>query len=181
MSLFKNRRDMPITRRSFLTTASMLAAGNVLGFRPFGMLNALAGTSSNYKALVRVFMFGGNDANNMLIPNDSAGYNNYASIRGALALPQNSLLPLGTGGQFALHPSMSEVQVLLTIRTQPCLPMWVRCLPRRPKLLTRRQASRCRAISSPILTSNPNGRTKCRTPVEHRAGLGVLPSCCNRS
>jgi uncharacterized protein (DUF1501 family) len=103
---------MPVTRRSFLTTASMLAAGNALGLRPFGMLNALAETSSNYKALVCIFMFGGNDANNMLIPNDTAGYNNYASIRGALALPQNSLLPLGTGGAFALHPSMPEVQAL---------------------------------------------------------------------
>jgi uncharacterized protein (DUF1501 family) len=103
---------MPVTRRSFLTTASMLAAGNALGLRPFGMLNALAETSSNYKALVCIFMFGGNDANNMLIPNDTAGYNNYAGIRGALALPQSSLLPLGTGGAFALHPSMPEVQAL---------------------------------------------------------------------
>jgi uncharacterized protein (DUF1501 family) len=112
---------MPTTRRSFLTTASLLAAGNVLGFRPFGMLNALAATSSSYKALVCVFMFGGNDANNMLIPNDSTGYNNYASIRGALALPQNSLLPLGTGGAFALHPSMPEVQALFNSKNAALL------------------------------------------------------------
>ena len=43
---------MPTTRRSFLTTASLLAAGNVLGFRPFGMLNALAATSGTFTMLL---------------------------------------------------------------------------------------------------------------------------------
>ena len=67
---------MSHSRRSFLTNASLLAAGNLLGFRPFGMLNALAQTTSDYKALVCVFLFGGNDSNNMLIPFDTNGYNN---------------------------------------------------------------------------------------------------------
>jgi uncharacterized protein (DUF1501 family) len=100
------------SRRSFLTTASMAAAGSALGFRPFGMLNALAQTTSDYKALVCIFMFGGNDANNMLIPFDTAGYGNYSSIRGPLALPQNTLLQLAPQPNFALHPSMPEVQSL---------------------------------------------------------------------
>jgi uncharacterized protein (DUF1501 family) len=103
---------MGANRRSFLTNASLLAAGNLLGFRPFGMLNALAQTTQDYKALVCIFLFGGNDANNMLIPFDTTGYNNYASIRGALALPQNTLLPLTPAPNFALHPSMPEVQAL---------------------------------------------------------------------
>lgn len=100
------------SRRSFLANASMLAAGNALGFRPFGMLNALAQTSSDYKALVCLFMLGGNDGNNMLIPFDSAGYQNYAAIRGPLALPQNTLLQLAPQPNFALHPSLPEVQSL---------------------------------------------------------------------
>jgi uncharacterized protein (DUF1501 family) len=100
------------SRRSFLTNASLLAAGNLLGFRPFGMLNALAQTAADYKALVCIFMFGGNDANNMLIPFDTNGYMNYASIRGPLALAQNTLLPLGQQATFALHPSMPEIQAL---------------------------------------------------------------------
>jgi uncharacterized protein (DUF1501 family) len=100
------------SRRSFLATTSMVAAGNALGFRPFGMLNALAQTSSNYKALVCIFMFGGNDANNMLIPFDTNGYAKYSSVRGALALPQNTLLQLTPQPSFALHPSMPEVQSL---------------------------------------------------------------------
>jgi uncharacterized protein (DUF1501 family) len=100
------------SRRSFLTTASIAAAGSALGFRPFGMLNALAQTSSDYKALVCIFMFGGNDANNMLIPFDTAGYGNYSSVRGPLALPQSTLLQLAPQPSFALHPSMPEVQSL---------------------------------------------------------------------
>ena len=103
---------MQSSRRSFLTSASLAAAGNALGFRPFGMLNALAQTTSDYKALVCVFMFGGNDANNMLIPFDATGYGNYSSARGPLALPQNQLLQLGPQPNFALHPSMPEVQSL---------------------------------------------------------------------
>ena len=103
---------MSHSRRSFLTNASLLAAGNLLGFRPFGMLNALAQTTSDYKALVCIFLFGGNDANNMLIPFDTNGYSNYATIRGPLALAQNTLLPLTPQPNFALHPSLPEVQSL---------------------------------------------------------------------
>jgi uncharacterized protein (DUF1501 family) len=100
------------SRRSFLATASMAAAGNALGFQPFGMLNALAQTTTDYKALVCIFMFGGNDANNMLIPFDTKGYQNYSTVRGGLALPQNTLLQLAPQPNFALHPSMPEVQLL---------------------------------------------------------------------
>ena len=100
------------SRRSFLTAASMAAAGNAMGFKPFGLLNSLAQTTSDYKALVCIFMFGGNDANNMLIPFDTAGYQQYSSVRGNLALPQNQLLQLGAQPQFALHPSLPDVQAL---------------------------------------------------------------------
>jgi uncharacterized protein (DUF1501 family) len=100
------------SRRSFLTAASMVAAGNALGFQPFGMLNALAQTSSDYKALVCVFLYGGNDSNNTLIPFDSTGYANYAKLRGPLALPQSSLLQLSSQPGFALHPSLPDIQNL---------------------------------------------------------------------
>ena len=72
----------------------------------------MAATAAGYKALVCVFLFGGNDANNMLIPFDTAGYNAYSSIRGPLALAQNTLLPLTPLPNFALHPSLPEVQAL---------------------------------------------------------------------
>jgi uncharacterized protein (DUF1501 family) len=104
---------MRTTRRTFINCASLAAAGNLLGLRPFGALNALAqSSSSDYKALVCVFLFGGNDANNTLIPFDTTGYGNYSSIRGDLALAQSTLLPLTPAPNFALHPNLPDVQTL---------------------------------------------------------------------
>lgn len=104
---------MRMQRRGFISYASLAAAGHLAGLRPFAGLNALAqSSSSDYKALVCVFLFGGNDANNMLIPFDTQGYNNYASIRANLALAQNTLLPLTPLPNFALHPSLPDVQTL---------------------------------------------------------------------
>src|ERR1700712_23946 len=103
---------MRANRRSFIKYASLAAAGNLAGLRPFGTLNALANTTPDYKALVCIFLFGGNDANNMVIPFDAAGYNSYSTIRGPLALAQNTLLPLSPLPNFALHPNLGEVQGL---------------------------------------------------------------------
>ncbi len=103
---------MSANRRSFIKYASLAAAGNLAGLRPFGALNSLAQTTSQYKALVCIFLFGGNDANNMVVPFDAAGYNSYSSIRGPLALAQNTLLPLTPLPNFALHPNLPEVQAL---------------------------------------------------------------------
>ena len=97
-------------RRSFIKYASLAATGNLLGLRPFGSLAALAQTSPGYKALVCIFLYGGNDANNMLIPAASADYANYASLRGALAIPQGSLLPLNGQASLALNPNMPNLQ-----------------------------------------------------------------------
>src|ERR1017187_8467283 len=107
---------MRANRRSFIKYASLAAAGNALGLRPFGALNALAQNSPGYKALVCVFLFGGNDANNTLIPFDTNGYANYSSIRGGLALAQNSLLPLTPTPNFALNPNLPEIQTLFNNR-----------------------------------------------------------------
>jgi uncharacterized protein (DUF1501 family) len=103
---------MRTNRRSFITYASLAAAGNALGLRPFGALNALAQTTSDYKALVCVFLFGGNDANNTLVPFDTTGYATYSSIRGPLALAQNTLLPLTPTPNFAINPNLPDVQTL---------------------------------------------------------------------
>ena len=59
-----------------------------------------------------VFLFGGNDANNTLIPFDTTGYGQYSSLRGDLALAQNTLLPLTPAPNFALHPSLPDIQTL---------------------------------------------------------------------
>jgi uncharacterized protein (DUF1501 family) len=103
---------MRTNRRSFIRYASLAAAGNALGLRPFGALNALAQSGSGYKALVCIFLFGGNDANNTLIPFDTTGYGKYSALRGGLALAQNMLLPLTGAPNFALNPNLPEIQTL---------------------------------------------------------------------
>ncbi len=104
---------MSVNRRSFIKYASLAAAGNAAAIRPFGALNALAQGTSPYKALVCVFLYGGNDANNTIIPFDTAGYTNYANIRGPLAIPQNQLLQLSVMPNFALNPNMTDIQTLI--------------------------------------------------------------------
>ena len=57
---------------------------------PLSELAYGAGPFNDYRALVCVFMYGGNDAHNMIVPLD-ARYATYAANRGPLALPQASL------------------------------------------------------------------------------------------
>jgi uncharacterized protein (DUF1501 family) len=110
---------MSLNRRSFIRYASLAAAGNAAGLHPFGALNGLAQSSPGYKALVCIFMYGGNDSNNTLVPfdtsaNGSNGYTNYANIRGPLALPASSLLTLGAqaNGNYGLHPNLPDLPAL---------------------------------------------------------------------
>jgi len=102
---------MSIDRRSFVRYASLAAAGHFAGLRPFGALNGLAATTTDYKALVCIFLFGGNDSNNMVIPFDSR-YSQYQTIRGPLALDKSSLLQLGPAPTYALHPSLPDIRTL---------------------------------------------------------------------
>jgi uncharacterized protein (DUF1501 family) len=116
---------MSPSRRDFLRQSgcALTAAALLSSIERFGMINALAQSSitdysalTDYKALVCVFLNGGNDGNNMVIPYD--GYSAYSSVRAAstLAVPQASLLqisPIGTGGvKYGLHPNMPEMQSL---------------------------------------------------------------------
>lgn len=103
------------SRRDFMRLAccSAATASLVAGLSKFGLVSALAQGTTDYKALVCIFLFGGNDANNMIVPLDS-NYANYQTIRANLALPQASLLPLqvGSASNFGLHPNLSELQGL---------------------------------------------------------------------
>ncbi|MCP4982756.1 MAG: DUF1501 domain-containing protein [Gammaproteobacteria bacterium] len=77
---------------------------------------ALAATGGEYRALVCVFLLGGNDSFNMVVPRSTAEYNEYAAARQNLAITQTDLLPLnpllGDGADYGLHPSMPEIQTL---------------------------------------------------------------------
>lgn len=108
---------MTTNRRKFLL--GMGALGTVSSLDYFGALNALAQTAnSDYKALVCVFLYGGNDGNNTIIPVDGR-YADYAKIRTAndigLAKPAGAqLLNPADGGaaQFGLHPALAQLAPL---------------------------------------------------------------------
>ena len=103
------------TRRTFLRRAGALTT--VAGFSRFGLMNALAQNASDYKALVCIFMLGGNDSHNMLVPQSPAAYNSYLQIRGSLALPDGNakLLPVSSasdGTPYALNDGLTSIQPL---------------------------------------------------------------------
>ncbi len=109
------------SRRNFLQlgmkAASALGAAGAMG--KFGAMNALA-YGPDYKALVCIFLYGGNDGHNTVVPITMTGqsYANYASARGAVALPQASLLPFGTSKNetFGLHPKLAEIHNLYQLK-----------------------------------------------------------------
>jgi uncharacterized protein (DUF1501 family) len=106
-------------RRRFLRNAAALsAAGLARGLVPMASLGALAqSSSSDYKALVCVFLYGGVDGNNLVVPQDAA-YSQYAAVRPAssnVALTQAELLPIqpaGSASAYGLHPELSEIHPL---------------------------------------------------------------------
>src|SRR5258708_9450729 len=112
------------SRRHFLTLGAraLAAIGAASLAGRLSQVSGLAQTScpSDYKALVCVFLFGGNDGNNMVIPistlksNAANSYANYAAVRAGLALPQASLNSINTskGDEYALHPSLVELATL---------------------------------------------------------------------
>jgi uncharacterized protein (DUF1501 family) len=113
--------ESDLTRRRFIGRAcsAVGATGMLSALAQLRMIGALAADSApaDYKALVCLFLYGGNDSNNLLIPTDNANYQLYATDRSVLALPQAGLLPISPktysdGRTWGLHPSLVEVQQL---------------------------------------------------------------------
>ncbi len=106
---------MAHTRRNFMKIGcrSVAALGAAGAFGRFGAMNLMA-QSSEYRALVCIFLFGGNDGNNTIVPLSSSGYQQYSTIRGELSIAQSQLLPVTAGGgaAYGLHPAMPEIQQL---------------------------------------------------------------------
>ncbi len=108
------------TRRNFLRYTACSAVGTaslldtIINLRS---VNAAAIPGDDYKALVCVFLYGGNDAANMLVPTDSTAYQHYAAGRGPLTLDSSALIQLNDQGPnnglgLALHPAMSGLASL---------------------------------------------------------------------
>ena len=120
-----------ISRREFIRRAACAAVGTVAmttAIQNLRLMNAAVAQSniSDYKALVCLFLNGGNDSNNLIVPTLTSEYGNYAAIRTpVLALPQGALLNLqvpGTannyvdpaGHSYGLHPACPELQTLFS-------------------------------------------------------------------
>lgn len=107
------------SRRHFLKklalgvgSASVLATQTKLQL----MQSAMAMSSdysdlNDHKSLVCVFLYGGNDSFNTVIPYEQNAYNQYQDVRSRIALERDTLLPL-KGDEYALHPSMPDLQAL---------------------------------------------------------------------
>jgi uncharacterized protein (DUF1501 family) len=122
MSTIDQDRDRLLrTRREFFRTAGCAALGSLAistTIRDFRLINsALAqggGGSSfpDYKALVCIFLSGGNDSNNLIVPRGT-GHANYAAIRQNLTIPESALVPVDPlnddGNDYGFHPSCPEL------------------------------------------------------------------------
>lgn len=119
------------TRRAFLRRSGQLALSGTalpLALNLAAMGEAAAFNASDYKALVCVFLYGGNDYANTVVAYDDTSYNAYSSIRGGgagqaaggIALAKAALTPtllnpglaLPGGLQYALHPAMTGLASL---------------------------------------------------------------------
>ena len=109
---------MDVTRRELIRRiglggCAMFGAGAI----PMLRNGAWAASGSDYKALVCVFLDGGNDGNNLIVPLDATGYANYQTARQGLALDRASLLPVSAGTAqtpYGLHPGVPELKSLFT-------------------------------------------------------------------
>lgn len=107
------------SRRRFLHDSASLglaaAAPFVLNLADIG--EAAAATASDYKALVCVFLFGGNDYANTLVPYDATNHALYTGFRSAVALQRAELVAtaltpatqLSGGAQYALAPTLAPL------------------------------------------------------------------------
>jgi len=106
------------TRRTFLKDFGTAALGSLAvssTLRDFRLINSALAQGNgpfafpDYKALICVFMSGGNDSNNLIVPRNPAQHANYASIRQNLTIPVENLLPINPlnndGNEYGFHPS----------------------------------------------------------------------------
>ncbi len=91
-------------QRSGASLAAALGVGSVGNL----LLGTHVARAAEYKALVCVFLYGGNDGMNTIVPSDLAHHNQYAGVRGGLAIARTSLIPL-PGTSHGLHPALGAL------------------------------------------------------------------------
>ncbi|MEE9346354.1 MAG: DUF1501 domain-containing protein [Methylococcales bacterium] len=106
-------------RRSFIQNLALLTGGSAL-LSSYGNLQLIQSAFSapigytgltDNKSLVCIFLLGGNDSLNTLIPYTNADYQKYANVRQNLAIAHQQLLPVN-GNQYGFHPSLPGLRTL---------------------------------------------------------------------
>ncbi|MFT5501142.1 MAG: hypothetical protein ACI88G_001275 [Woeseiaceae bacterium] len=112
MKKFNRREFLAKSAAAATATAAMIQAPGVAYSQGMG----ISAPFPDYKALVCVFLHGGNDSFNMLVPRSNAEYNVYAASRQNMAVAQQDLLAINPltadGSDYGLHPTMSGLQGL---------------------------------------------------------------------
>lgn len=108
-----NRRD--------LLKKSLCLAASTAGFGALSSRFSLAHAATmyskaqrsllgnDYRALVCVFLYGGNDSFNFIVPRDASAHATYAATRGSIAVPRSELValnPTASGAAYGLHPGV---------------------------------------------------------------------------
>jgi uncharacterized protein (DUF1501 family) len=107
---------MDPTRRKFLLKSGGLTAAALAGNLGFG-IEGVSAQASTYKAIVCVFLFGGNDSNNMVIPYTDYGLEYTKRNATNVAISQANLVQISApshGKAFGLHPSLAPLQGIYT-------------------------------------------------------------------
>jgi uncharacterized protein (DUF1501 family) len=124
--MIKNCNQLELSRRTFLKRTSSLALASSLASNSLGLTGVLGASralaaSNDYRALVFVFLNGGNDSFNMIVPmGDSQLRTNYSTNRGVIALAEGELNPLNlqsaaevygdtASSDFGMHPDCSSL------------------------------------------------------------------------
>lgn len=112
------------SRRRFLRSMLSLAGGTAVPFtlNLAAMSEAAAQTATDYKALICLYMAGGNDGFNTVLATDDVSWNEYIRLRSSddasssIALPRTGVRPIvpisNQGRSFALHPALEAVSYL---------------------------------------------------------------------
>lgn len=116
------KKRSPLSRRRFLGEASCAGISTIsllntlLNLELSGRLAQAQGPDNGYRAIVCLFLGGGMDSFNLLVPRGNTEYAEYAAERANIALPQNQLLAINptnnVGRVLGLHPGVPELQTL---------------------------------------------------------------------
>jgi len=106
------------SRRDFLKLSAMATMGLATPFSSMSRMRAMnsmlpAPPFTGYKAIVCLFLHGGNDSYNMLMPKSGTPYSDYQATRSNLAIDSAEMLGIESDN-FGLHPSMSNAQQMYT-------------------------------------------------------------------